>query len=271
MLFGIGTLIGLALGLTGAGGSLLAVPLLVLLAGLTQSQAAGLALAAVGLSALFGVALRLGKRQIAWWPAMILVAIGVPLAPVGQWLARLLPESWVMTSFAVLVVVVSVRLWRSASRDPATAQVVRADPGEALPQRDGLACSMSETGYFELRWPCISRLLWVGAVTGLLSGLYGVGGGFVIVPALILLTGMQLTQAVATSLVIISWVSVAGFSSFLWHTHLPLTTILPLVGGACAGMLAGTLVAHKVAGARLQQLLSVALVVLMVLSLWRIF
>lgn len=271
MLFAIGALIGLALGLTGAGGSVLAVPLLILLAGFTQAQAAGLSLAAVGLSAGLGVLLRLGRGQVAWWPALVLAGMGVVLAPLGQWLARALPEQVVLVSFALLVLVVAARLWLAARRDPEAAREVRADPGEGEEARPAAACALSDTGYFELRWPCVSRLLWVGALTGLVSGLYGVGGGFVIVPALVLLTGMTMRQSVATSLVIIALVSASGFVSFLVQTHLPVDTTLLLVGGACAGMTAGTGLARFIAGARLQELLAVALVVLMALTLYRAF
>lgn len=271
MLFAIGTLIGLALGLTGAGGSVLAVPLLILLAGFSQAQAAGLSLAAVGLSAGLGVLLRLGRHQVAWWPALVLAGVGVVLAPFGQWLARALPEKVVLVSFAVLVLIVALRLWRAARRDPQAAKEVRADPGEGQEERTAAACSVSDSGYFELRWPCVSRLLWVGALTGLVSGLYGVGGGFVIVPALVLLTGMTMRQAVATSLVIIALVSASGFVSFLLQTQLPMDTTLLLVGGACAGMMAGTWLARFVAGAKLQELLAVALVVLMSLTLYQVF
>lgn len=271
MLFAIGALIGLALGLTGAGGSVLAVPLLMLLAGFSQAQAAGMSLAAVGLSAGLGVLLRLGRQQVAWWPALVLAGVGVLFAPVGQWLARALPERFVLISFALLVLVVAMRLWLAARRNPEAAREVRADPGEGQEERAAAACALSETGYFELRWPCISRLLWVGALTGLVSGLYGVGGGFVIVPALILLTGMTMRQAVATSLVIITLVSASGFVSFLVQTQLPVDTTLLLVGGACAGMTAGTGLARFIAGARLQEMLAVALVVLMAITLYRVF
>jgi uncharacterized membrane protein YfcA len=271
VLFAIGALIGLALGLTGAGGSVLAVPLLMLLGGFNQGQAAGLSLAAVGLSAALGVVLRLGRQQVAWWPALVLAGMGVVFAPAGQWLARLLPEDIVLASFALLVVVVAVRLWRSARRDPESAKEVRASAGEGEDARPAAACARSESGYFEMRWPCVSRLVWVGALTGLVSGLYGVGGGFVIVPALILLTAMSMRQAVATSLVVITLVSLSGFISFLVQTHVPLASTGFLVGGACAGMLAGTGVARYVAGARLQETLAVALVVLVMMTLYRTF
>lgn len=270
MLLAIGLLIGLALGLTGAGGSVLAVPLLMLLAGYSQAQAAGLSLAAVGLSAGFGVLLRIGRGQVAWWPALVLAGTGMLLAPVGQWLAHKLPQQWVLVSFALLVVAVALRLWLVARRDPEAAKEVRAARG-AKEDRPAAACAMSDSGYFELRWPCVSRLLWVGLLTGLLSGLYGVGGGFIIVPALMLLTGMTIRQAVATSLVIISLVSASGFVSFLWQTELSMTSVLLLVAGACGGMLAGTGLARFVAGAKLQQLLALTLVLLMAVTLFQAF
>lgn len=272
MLLLIGILIGLAQGLTGAGGTVLSVPLLILLAGMSQNEAAGLALAAAGLSALLGVVLRLRKKQVAWMPALVLAAFGVPLAPVGQWLGHLLPEKWVLVSFAVLVLVVAIRLWRNATKMPEGDQTGRIRPDDIDESiSGGIACTVSPTGYFEMRWPCVRRLVLVGMLVGLLSGLYGVGGGFVIVPALVLFTGMTMRQAVASSLVIIVLVAASGVATFLWHASLPLESTLLLVGGACLGMLVGTPLSRYVPSAKLQQLLAVALIVLMIATLFHSF
>lgn len=271
MLFAIGIVIGLAMGLTGAGGTVMAVPLLMLLVGLHQAPAAGMALAAAALSALLGVLLRLGRGEVAWVPALTLSAVGVVLAPVGQWLAHQLPETVVLVSFTLLVVVVSARLWHTAKHS--LPEDVRAHPGAAIGSMaaEGTgsgAGTIAVTG--AARWP-LNRLAIVGGIVGLLSGLYGVGGGFVIVPSLVLLTGMSMRRAVATSLVIIVLVSSSGFASFLVTTQIAFDITALLVVGACVGMLAGTGLSRLLAGARLQQLLAVALMALASLSLLRAF
>lgn len=271
MLFAIGIIIGLAMGLTGAGGTVMAVPLLMLLVGLHQAPAAGMALAAAALSALLGVLLRLGRGEVAWVPALTLSAAGVVLAPVGQWLAHQLPETAVLVSFTLLVLVVSQRLWRTATHSlPEDARAHLGDGIDVLPSGGSGAGAAMFTVNKTVSWP-LNRLAIVGAMVGVLSGLYGVGGGFVIVPSLILLTGMPMRRAVATSLVIIVLVSTSGFASFLVTTQIAFDTTVLLIAGACVGMLAGTGLSRIVAGARLQQLLAVALMTLASLSLLHAF
>jgi uncharacterized membrane protein YfcA len=255
----IGALIGLVLGLTGAGGSVMAVPLLMGGLGLGLSMSAGLSLGAVASAAAFGVFMRLRQKQIVWPLVAVTGAGGMLLAPVGQWLAGRLSETALVVAFALLVAVIAVRMWQQADRDPESTRVLRAgsDAGAGL---EGASCELSPTGRFEWRWPCMQRLLLAGALTGLLSGLFGVGGGFVIVPMLILVSGLPMRQAVATSLAVIVLISSTGFASFLWQQSLP-ALFWPLAGGALLGMLAGSLLGRFVAGPKLQK----GFVILMVL------
>ncbi len=262
----LGVLIGLVLGLTGAGGSVLAVPLLVLFLGLSQPESAGLSLGAVAVAALLGGALRLGRGQIAWLPAAFLALFAVLLTPLGQALGGRLPTVVVMSAFMLLVLLIAWRMWRQAVESPALTRVVRASwAGGAA--RESPACALSPSGHFELGLPCITRMALAGAATGLLSGLFGVGGGFVIVPMLVLLTGLPMVQAVATSLAVISLVSFSGFALFLWQNPVELSLLFPLSGGALAGMVLGTVLSPRLAGPRLQQLFVVLMLLLAALSL----
>lgn len=258
----IGVLIGLVLGLTGAGGSVMAVPLLMGVLGLSLPVSAGLSLGAVALAALFGVLLRWSSREVVWPLVAVTGAGGILMAPAGQWLAARLPETFLVAAFALLVGVVAVRMWRQAALDPESTCVVRA--GGALSQSiEGAACSLSPSGRFEWRWPCMQRLLLVGAITGVLSGLFGVGGGFVIVPMLVLISGLAMPQAVATSLAVIMLVSASGFAGFLWQQSLP-ALFWPLAGGALAGMLAGSGLGRLIAGPLLQKMFVVLMLGLVV-------
>jgi uncharacterized membrane protein YfcA len=191
----------------------------------TPATAAGLSLGTVMLAAMFGVTLRLGRGQIAWRAAVMLGLSGALFTPLGQWLAQKMPVIWLMTAFTFLVVVIARRMWQQARISPADTLVVRAGSRAEMAGFSS-ACSLSSSGNLEWRWPCISQMVLVGALTGVLSGLFGVGGGFVIVPALVLLTGVSMLQAVATSLVIISMVSFAGFTSFVLQQK-PVLTMWP--------------------------------------------
>lgn len=263
----VGVLIGLVLGLTGAGGSVLALPLLMQGLGQAAVPAAGISLGAVALAATLGVLLRLGKDQIVWRAALLVGGAGALAVPAGQWLARQLPEAVLLISFMVLVAGIAWRMWRQAERQPEFTRVVRA--GSREPAEIHLAaCALSESGLLEWRWPCALRMAAVGLLAGVLSGFFGVGGGFVIVPALVLLTGLSMVQAVATSLAIIMAVAATGFVSYVASQPMP-AVAAAVMAGSLAGMLFGTALAPRLAGPALQRLFAIAMVLLAAGNLWR--
>lgn len=264
----IGMVIGLVLGLTGAGGSVLALPLLMTGLMLAPATAAGFSLGAVALAAGLGVVLRLGKGQIVWELALVLGTAGALCTPIGQWLAQKLPHFLLLTGFTFLVALIAVRMWMQAKNTPADTRIVRASTGTGAAMKS--ICALSTSGYFEWRGPCVLRLLAVGSITGVLSGLFGVGGGFVIVPALILLTGLSMLQAVATSLAIILVVAAAGFFSFLsGQPPSESSQLLRVLVGSMGGMLLGTWTASRLAGPRLQQFFAVMMLALAVWAWWQ--
>ena len=264
MLLLIGIVIGLVLGLTGAGGSVFAVPLLILLGGLPISDAIGMSLGAVAVSTLYGSLRNLRNNTILWLPVSILAGAGSLAAPIGKWLGAQLPQSWLIIAFNVLALVIATRMLINAKRNPEATKIVRS----ALlsePQNAKLLCNLSTHGQFELRPRCISGLAVGGLVTGLLSGLFGVGGGFLIVPLLLFLSQISMTQAVSSSLVIITLVSSAGFITHLsLNAHSGAAMPWALLGwvafGAVLGMLGGQWLCRFIAGPRLQQLSALSLI-----------
>lgn len=267
----IGLLIGLVLGLTGAGGSVFAVPLLVLLTGMPITEAAGISLGAVAASTLYGSVRNSLKNQsnqsILWLPGAILALVGAVTAPFGKWLGLQIPEMILLTSFSLLAMVIAVRMWRGATRDPDAARVVRAGNFANTPQPD-LLCNLSHTGQFELRPRCVSGLLVGGVLVGLLSGLFGVGGGFLIVPLLLVLSPISMMQAVSTSLVIIAAVSASGFASHLLMANQNDWSLLGLVAiGGVLGMMLGQAISHKIANALLQKIFAASLLVIALITL----
>lgn len=263
----IGILIGLVLGLTGAGGSVFAVPLL-MFTGLPMTEAVGLSLGTVAASALYG-SVRGGFQQhpILWKPGVILAVVGALTAPFGKWLGLEIDERVLVIGFSVLALIIALRMWYSAHRDPAAAGVVRAGNFSHI-TRPGLLCNLSQSGQFELRPRCVSGLLVGGVVVGLLSGLFGVGGGFLIVPLLLALSPISMAQAVSTSLMIIALVSSSGFVS---HLLLSEQNNWPLLGwvalSGVAGMMLGQTISHKIASALLQKLFALALLLVALVML----
>lgn len=256
----VGVLVGLVLGLTGAGGSVLAVPLFREVLDLPMNGAVGLSLGVVGIGATVGTLGRIHSGSILWLPGVTFAAIGALTTPIGHLLGTFLPDPLRVGAFAVLATGVAVRMWRDATRAPETTRVVRAS-SISPPAVHAPACPLSPTGQFELKPRCVSRLAFAGAATGLLSGLFGVGGGFVIVPALVLLLGVSLERAVATSLFVISIVTAAGFVTYLsGKEHVPWELLRMLATGSVLGMGIGTIVSRWVSGPWLTKSFAVVMV-----------
>jgi uncharacterized membrane protein YfcA len=268
MLLTIGLGIGLLLGLTGAGGSVFAVPLLVMLAGLPMAEAVGISLGAVAASTLYGSLTSGRQGRILWLPGLVLALSGALTAPVGKYLGNQLSESWLAAGFSLLAAVIALRMGWIATHQPDTTRVVRGSRF-AQTKPPSLACSLSNTGQFELKPRCLSGLVMGGMGVGLLSGLFGVGGGFLIVPLLMALSAVSINQAVSTSLLIITLISSSGFVSHLIFNPAPDWSRLGWVAmGGVLGMVAGQALSQRIAGPRLQQLFAAGLLAVALVFVW---
>lgn len=272
MLLLIGLLIGLILGLTGAGGSVFAVPLLLLMGGLSMSDATGISLGAVAATTLYASLRNTFSRaapNVLWKPGLILAISGALTAPLGKWLGLHLNELWLISGFCLLAAVIAARMWFGAQQNPAAAKIVRAGNFANTPAPEHL-CNLNPTGQFELRPRCVSGLFIGGLVVGVLSGLFGVGGGFLIVPLLLALSAVTMAQAVSTSLLIIALISSSGFISHLLMSETPhWSWLLFVAAGGVMGMMIGQAVSHKIANVLLQKLFAVSLLVVATITLAR--
>jgi uncharacterized membrane protein YfcA len=265
----IGAIIGLVLGLTGAGGSVFAVPMLILLLGLPVDQAVGVALGVVSLSALFGSISNWQGKYILWIPALLLGLCGAMLAPVGRQLGTALSANIVLLGFSVLAISIAALMWRQATRSPQQSTVVRANGGSGDEDYIEPICRFNDSSKFNLSASCITALLASGIVVGILSGLFGVGGGFLIVPTLVFVAQVSMRQAVATSLLIITLISGTGFFSFAQKNVLDWQLLSYVCVGGLFGMLAGRLTAHKIVGAQLEKIFALSLIAVTLTTLAR--
>jgi uncharacterized membrane protein YfcA len=257
-----GAIVGLSLGLTGGGGAIFAVPLLVYGLGVPTKEAIGISLAAVGATALVGFLHRWTLGQVETRTGLLFAVAGMLGAPVGTWISGLLPDAVLLTLFAGLMIVVAVRLWRQA----ATATSVCA----ASSVQDGPTCQRTSSGGLILTSRCAVLLTIVGILTGVLSGLFGVGGGFVIVPALVLFSGMEIHRAVGTSLMVIALVSVAGVVSHLAAGRdISLAVASLFVLGGIVGLFAGQRIGRRLSGSALQKVFVVAILLVAVFVIAR--
>lgn len=229
----LGVLIGALLGLTGAGGGILAVPALVFGLGMAMRQAAPVALIAVGAAAAAGTLQGLRQGIVRYRAAAVLAVSGILASPLGIRLARQLPDVWLTAIFAAVMVIVAYRMFRS-SQDHGP------ELGAAPPL--GKACQVSgATGRFIWTPRMFLTLVAIGIVSGVSTGMLGVGGGFIIVPALTYFSELRVHSIVATSLMVIALISAATVS-MAWAQGFTLTEhawafSLAAVGGMGIGRL----------------------------------
>lgn len=250
-LLGIGLFLGLVLGLTGAGGAILAVPLLMAGLGWDFPLAASMALAAVAASAAVGAWSGWRQGLVRYRAAFLMAVAGLLFVPLGLWLAQRWPHAVLELLFALLMAVAAVRLYRQTQE----AEVARG--GVPVPEQEcaEMLCKLNPaTGRFSWTSPCAAVLTATGAFTGLLSGLLGVGGGFVVVPAMRQVTELSMHSAVATSLLFVALVSGGAVLWAAAQHHLPSGSLVaPFVLAAVVGMLLGRQLAPRLAGPRLQR------------------
>lgn len=225
----IGLFVGMKLAITGAGGSILSLPLLVFSLNLSMVSAAAIALLAVLLSASVATVLGLRVGLVRYKAAALLAVCGVMLAPVGVWLAQLLPDQVLAMLFAVVLLIVAGHAFQL--------NVFQTDEEQSLQDKPSPVCAINPTTS-KLFWtaPCTKKLIFTGSLAGFLSGLLGVGGGFIIVPTLHKISNLESKVIVATSLAVIAIVSMVNAFTYAGHVAINWHIALPFVSGTLIGM-----------------------------------
>jgi uncharacterized membrane protein YfcA len=244
--FVLGTLVGLLLALTGAGGGILAVPLLVFALHLGLAQAAPIGLLAVGLAAAMSASLGLRDGIVRYRAALLMGGLAMALAPLGVVAAQRVPNTPLTIAFAAVLALSAWRMWQRAHR-------ALRPPADA-PAHTTLPCVLdARDGRLVWTRPCAQALAFTGAFAGILSGMLGVGGGFVIVPALTRFTELSARSIVATSLAVIALASIGGVGAAAWKGAIAWDIALPFAIGSVVASLLARMIASRVAGPRLQQ------------------
>lgn len=252
-----GAVVGLSLGLTGGGGSIFAVPLLIYGLGLDFRQAVAVSLAVVGLTALYGAALQARRGHVLWGAGAVLGLGGVAAAPLGALIGSRLPAQLSLALFAGLMVFIGARMLRRAG-----------DPSDV--PLSWISCERRADGRPKFSPLCAGKLLSAGAVTGILSGVFGVGGGFLVVPALLVVTCVSIERALATSLVGIFLISASGFAANSGNLTAEVTPLaLTFLAGSALGMTVGTWAKKFVAAAVLSKIFGVSVIATAIYVLFR--
>ncbi len=240
---GLGLLIGLSLGALGGGGSILTVPALVYVIGQDARAAATSSLFIVGITSVIAALGHARSGRVHWGVGVAFGITGIAAGFAGTAVNRLVDPDVLLLGFAAVIVVAAVGMLANSG-------------DETLPQGEGDAPQPAR------RWRAgrIGRIVGASLLVGFMTGLFGVGGGFVIVPALTLALGMSMPQAVATSLVIISINSTGALLARAGTAHFDWAVIIPFTLAAVAGSLGGKLVADRISGATLTRAFAVLLI-----------
>ncbi|MEX6690258.1 sulfite exporter TauE/SafE family protein [Danxiaibacter flavus] len=252
--FVLASLIGVSLGLIGAGGSILTVPVLVYFAGIEPATATAYSLFIVGTTSLFGGCISALEKKVDFKTGLsFIIASFITVFITRKFLLPALPAYWfslggfeitksngLMLLFAVFMVVAGIAMIRPEKKVDATSVSVN-----------------------------YAVVIISGIAVGILAGLVGAGGGFLIIPALILFAGLDTKIAINTSLLIIAINSLSGFAGDLenglhpdWHFLLPFSLL------ALAGIAIGKLIAKKADGTKLKKGFGVFVLVLATIILF---
>ena len=218
-----GAVVGFSLGLVGGGGSILAVPLLVYVVGLQDPHLAiGTSAVAVALSAAGNLLTHARAGNVKWHCAAIFSVAGIAGAFLGSSLGKMMNGHHLLALFAILMMVVAGLMLRDRKRT--------GDPTVRLSREN------------------LPKLVGLGLLAGLLSGFFGIGGGFLIVPSLMLATGMPILNAVASSLVSVTAFGLTTAGNYAWSGLVDWPVAGLFVAGGMLGGFLGVRAAKSLAG-----------------------
>lgn len=244
----LGLAIGLALGSLGGGGSILAVPVLVHIAGQGAGAATATSLVAVAAASAAGSLPHARAGNVRWGAAATFVATGVAGSWAGTHINERLDEDVLLLAFSGLVLVAAHRMLTACPSCTNVGESKAVAAAVLSPSSGGTATATlarpTSAEAPELPRRSVARVVVAGSVVGLLTGLFGVGGGFVIVPALTLALGLSMPVAIGTSLVVIVGNAIValgfrGLAAVDWDLAIPFTITMLI------GSLAGSLVANR--------------------------
>ena len=220
-----GALVGFSLGLVGGGGSILAVPLMVYVVGVPEPHVAiGTSAIAVAANAAVNLSNHARGGTVVWSCALPFAAAGIAGAFAGSIFGKMLDGQRLLALFALLMLVIAALMLKTRSR-------------VGLPDA-------------KMSWDNLPAVAGLGLATGTLSGFFGIGGGFLIVPALMLATGMPIMNAVSSSLVAVTAFGLTTAASYAWSGLISWGLAALFVAGGIAGGLIGTRFARLLSARR---------------------
>ena len=222
--FALALVIGVSLGLLGGGGSILTVPILIYALGVEEKSAIASSLLIVGATSAVAAIQHARAGNVVWRVALVFAGAGMVGAFAGGKLAAFIPASVLLVLFALIMFGTAFAMWRGRRPAAPSGDPVVAEP-RALP---------------------LPKIVVEGLVVGVVTGLVGAGGGFLVVPALALLGGLGMRQAIGSSLVVIALKSFAGYAGYASHAHIDWTLTGVVAAAAILGSFGGARLAKRV-------------------------
>jgi uncharacterized protein len=254
----LAALIGLSLGLLGGGGSILTVPIFVYVLGFGAKEAIAMSLAVVGAVSLFGAAGHWRAGNLNLRVALVFGSVAMVGTYLGARLAVFFSGAAQLALFAVVMLVAAFFMFREKPPHRSDDEAWLAETADMDAMRDA---AVLPGGAPVTRMP-LGLIVVEGLAVGVLTGLVGVGGGFLIVPALVLLGKVPMKQAVGTSLLVIAMKSATGFLGYLGQVEVPWAFMGTFTAVAVTGILLGTYLVRFVSQAQLKRAFAVFLVVM---------
>jgi uncharacterized membrane protein YfcA len=236
----LAAVVGLSLGVLGGGGSILTVPIFVYVLDFSAKEAIAVSLAVVGVTSLFGAAGHWRAGNVNLRVAMIFGAVAMVGTFLGARLSVYVSGTVQLMLFAVVMLAAASFMFRGRTI--------------ASPQPDEQPATLSDMP--------LLHIIAEGLIVGTVTGLVGVGGGFLVVPALVLLGNLPMKQAVGTSLLVIAMKSASGFVGYLDQVSVAWSTVAVFSGVAIAGILAGTILVRHIPQDALRRSFAAFLVVM---------
>ncbi len=220
---GLALVVGVLVGLLGGGGSILTVPILVYVLHLQPKPAIATSLFIVGVTSLVAMSAHARAGRVRLRIGLTFAVASMSAAFVGARVARGLRAGILLAAFTVVMTVTALAMFRKRRE---------AEPTARAP---------------------MSRTLAIGVAVGSITGLVGAGGGFIVVPALTMLCGLPMAEAIGTSLLVVALNSFAGFSGYVGHVALDTNVLVSMTSSAAIGSVGGALVSRRVPAAVLRQ------------------
>lgn len=226
-------LIGLSLGLLGGGGSILTVPVLIYIVKMSPKDSIALSLAIVGITSLFGLFKHLKDGNINKKVSLLFIPFAIGGTFLGTYLAQFIPAQIQLIIFAIIMILAAIFMFKGRENLKSNSEDIKA-----------------------------SLIIPVAIVLGIMTGIIGVGGGFLIVPTLVILAGLEMKKAVGTSLLIIAINSLSGFLGYLNYIEVPWLFLIQFSAFSIVGIFIGAALVKKIKADSLRKGFAVFLIIM---------